>query len=344
MEAHFDARKLNQKQQEQLRLNAVAMRFSGIKRVDVALRLGVNPDTVSRWTKAAKQGKKALLQKKRGHAGQPKLSKAQARTICRLIQDHHPEQLKLPFALWTREAIRELVFQKFDIRIAVRTMGTYLRHWGFTPQKPARQAVEQKPETVKQWLQETYPAVEARAKTEKALIFWGDEMGLRSDHQAGRSYSPKGKTPIVKVSGNRFRCNMISALSNKGELMFSVFEGSFVVDIFLRFLQRMLKQMKGRKVFLVVDGHPVHKAKLVKAWLEERKNLIELFFLPGYSPELNPDELLNQDLKATVFEKGRPKNKQDLKSKLKAKLHSIQKQPHKVKAYFQKQAVRYAAA
>lgn len=344
MNTSFDARKLNQKQQEAIRLKAVAMRLSGVKRVDVALRLGVNPDTVSRWTKRAKQGKKALLQKKRGSSAHAKLNPAQARKICRLIQDKHPEQLKLPFALWTREAIRELVLRLFDIKIAVRTMGTYLRKWGFTPQKPARQAVEQKPDSVKQWLEETYPAIEARAKVEKALIFWGDEMGLRSDHQAGRSYSPRGKTPIVKVSGKRFSCNMISALSNKGELMFSVFEGSFMVAVFLRFLERMLKQMKGRKVFLVVDGHPVHKAKLVKAWLEERKDLIELFFLPGYSPELNPDELLNQELKATVFSQGRPSSRDDLKHKLKAKLHSIQKQPHKVKAYFQKQPVRYAAA
>jgi hypothetical protein len=252
--------------------------------------------------------------------------------------------LKLPFALWTREAVQALIFQKYGIKIAVRTMGTYLRSWGFTPQKPARQAIEQQDKKVRDWLEKEYPAIEARAQKEKALILWGDEMGLRSDHQAGRSYSLKGKTPVVQVSSNRFRCNMISALSNKGQLVFSVFEGSFVTPVFSEFLKRLVRQFKGQKLFLVVNGHPVHKARLIKNWLAEHKNSIELFLLPVYSPELNPDELLNQELKATVYKTGRPKDKQDLKRKLKARLYSIRKQPGKVMAYFQKHSVRYAAS
>jgi hypothetical protein len=192
-------------------------------------------------------------------------------------------------------------------------------------------------------LEQEYPAIEAKAKAEKGLIYWGDEMGLRSDHQAGRSFSPTGKTPVVKVSGNRFRCNMISALSNRGQLAFSVFEGSFVIAVFLTFLQRLIQHAKGRKVFLIVDGHPVHRAKSVKEWLANKAPLIELFYLPGYSPERNPDELLNQELKATIYASGRPTSKNDLKRKLKAKLYSIQKQPDKIRAYFKKHSVRYAA-
>jgi transposase len=191
---------------------------------------------------------------------------------------------------------------------------------------------------VKRWLEEEYPALEERAKREKARLLWGDEMGLRSDHQAGRSYSPRGKTPIVKVTGNRFGCNMISAVSNKGELAFSLFEGSFKVPVFLGFLERLVKQAKkerqGQKVIFIMDGHPVHRAKAVKAWLAERNDALELVFLPGYSPQLNPDELLNQELKATVFSRGRPRTRKELKTKLRHKLHSIQKQPHKVTAYF----------
>jgi transposase len=339
-----DARSLTQEQQELLRRKAVEMVLNGQKQVEVAQLLGIHKDTVNRWVKKANtSGQKALAKRKRGKPPDAKLTQAQATCICRLIEDKHPEQLKLPFALWTREAVRELIVKKYGIKLAIRTMGNYLRKWGFTPQKPARQAIEQNDTKVNQWLAEQYPAIEARAKQEKALIYWGDEMGLRSDHQAGRSYSRKGKTPIVKVSGNRFRCNMISALNNKGQLAFSVFEGSFVVSVFLGFLQRLVRYAKGRKLFLIVDGHPVHKANAVKTWLKEHSQQLELFFLPGYSPELNPDELLNQELKATVFSQGRPRNKDELKFKLKTKLHSLQKQPCKIQAYFQKDTVRYAA-
>jgi len=344
MKSSTDARRFSQDQQELLRKKAVGMVFSGQKQVEVARLLGVHKDTVGRWVQKAKtSGQKALAKRKRGRAPRRKLTRVQEARICRLIEDKHPEQLKLPFALWTREAVSELILKKYGVKLAIRTMGNYLKKWGFTPQKPARQAVEQNDERVKQWLQEEYPTIEARAKQEKALIYWADEMGLRSDHQAGRSYSRKGKTPIVKVSGNRFRCNMISALSNKGQLLFSVFEGNFVVPVFLAFLERLVRYTKGRKLFLIVDGHPVHRAKEVKTWLAEHTRNLKIFFLPGYSPELNPDELLNQELKATVFERGRPRNKGELKAKLKAKLYSIQKQPHKIRAYFKKDSVRYAA-
>ena len=344
MRAIRDARSLSQEQQELLRRKAVSMVLSGTKQVEVADLLDIARNSVGRWMKRFKLGgQKAIAKRKRGKAPTPKLNKTQESNICRLIQDKHPEQLKLPFALWTREAVRELILKKYGIQIAVRTMGSYLKKWGFTPQKPVRQAIEQNNEKVNQWLKEEYPAIEARAKQENALIYWEDEMGLRSDHQAGRSYSPRGITPVVKVSGNRFRCNMISALSNKGQLVFSVFEGNFVVPVFLAFLKRLIQYAQGRKLFLIADGHPVHKAKEVKAWLSEHTQHLELFFLPGYSPELNPDELLNQELKATVFQQGRPKNKNELKSKLKAKLYSIQKHPGKIKAYFKKDSVCYAA-
>lgn len=320
------------------------MKRSGIKQVEIARLLRVHKDTVSRWVRMAKsKGKRSLCSKKRGGPPPTRLSALQSRWICRQIEEKHPEQLKLPFALWTREAIATLIQQKYALKIPLRTLTDYLKRWGFTPQKPARQAVEQKPEAVQVWLEEAYPAIEAKAKAEKGLIYWEDEMGLRSDHQAGRSFSPKGRTPVVKVSGNRFRCNMISALTNRGQLAFSIFEGNFVVEVFFTFLGRLIRHARGRKVFLIADGHPVHKAKAVKAWLEQRPKEIELFYLPAYSPDRNPDELLNQELKATVYKTGRPKNKTDLKRKLKARLYSIQKQPQKIQAYFQKPSVRYAA-
>ena len=344
MREKTDARSLSPEQQELLRLKAVDMLKEGMKQVEIARLLDVHKDTVGRWAKKVRaKGKKSLARRKKGGPPPTRLTAPQSRWICQQIEEKHPEQLKLPFALWTREAIAALIRQKYGLVIPLRTLTDYLRRWGFTAQKPARQAIEQKPEAVRKWLEEEYPAIEAKAKAENGLIYWGDEMGLRSDHQAGRSFSPKGKTPVVKVSGNRFRCNMISALTNRGQLAFSIFEGNFVVPVFLGFLARLIRHAKDRKVFLIVDGHPVHKARLVKEWLADKSALLELFYLPGYSPDRNPDELLNQELKATVYAAGRPTCKNDLKGKLRAKLYSIQKQPHKIQAYFQKPSVSYAA-
>jgi transposase len=345
MRVKTDARSLRPEQQELLRLKAVKLLEEGMKQVEIARLLTVCKETVSRWAKKVRtEGKKSLARRRRGGPPPTRLTTQQCNWICKQIEEKHPEQLKLPFALWTREAIAALIQQKYGITVPLRTLTDYLKRWGFTPQKPARPAIEQKPESVRKWLEKVYPAIETKAKAENALIYWGDEMGLRSDHQAGRSFSPKGKTPVVKVSGNRFRCNMISALTNRGQLAFSIFEGNFVVPVFLGFLARLIRHAKGRKVFLIVDGHPAHKARLVKEWLADKSALLGLFYLPGYSPERNPDELLNQELKATVYKTGRPRTKTDLKRKLKAKLYSIQKQPDKIRAYFQKPSVSYAAA
>lgn len=345
MDKQRDRKRPTQEEQALLRQKAVDMVLAGVKQVQVARLLGIHKDTVSRCVvRARTEGKSSLGAKKRGGRKPCRLTAQQSRWIRKAVEEKHPEQLKLPFALWTREAIAALIQQKYALKLPLRTLTDYLRRWGFTPQKPARQAIEQKPQAVQAWLEKEYPAIEAKAKAENGLIYWEDEMGLRSDHQAGRSFSPKGKTPIVKVSGNRFRCNMISALTNRGQLAFSVFDGSFVTPVFLNFLQRLIQHAKGRKVFLIADGHPVHRAKAVKEWVKNRLTLIELFYLPAYSPDRNPDELLNQELKATVYKAGRPKNKGDLKRKLQARLYSIQKQPHKIQAYFQKASVRYATA
>jgi transposase len=345
MKREADARRLSQTEQALLRQKAVEMVIAGRKKVEIAGLLGVSRDAVGRWyTRYKKEGKKTFEAKKRGSPAPRVLSRRQEAWIQQKIIDRDPQQLKLPFALWTREAIAALIEQKYDLKVPLRTLTDYLRRWGFTPQKPARQALEQKSEAVRTWLEEEYPAIEAKAKAENGLIYWEDEMGLRSDHQAGRSFSPKGVTPVVKVSGKRFRCNMISALTNRGQLAFSIFEGNFTTPVFLRFLQHLIRHAKGRKVFLIADGHPVHRAKAIKEWLKERPKEIELFYLPAYSPDRNPDELLNQELKATVYKTGRPKDRKDLKRKLQARLYAIQKQPHKIQAYFKKPSVSYAAA
>lgn len=220
-------------------------------------------------------------------------------------------------------------------------MGDYLRAWGFTPQKPVRIAYEKNNQAVQEWLATTYPTIAKRAKQEKAIIYWGDEMGLRSDHQVGRSYGLRGQTPAVPGTGKRFSCSMISAITNQGHLCFRVFEGRFVGALLLDFMKRLIKQAN-RKVFLIIDGHPVHHAKLVKKWVEDHADQIEVFYLPSYSPELNPDELLNQDVKTNVSRHHRPNNLVEMKTSLRSYLFSTQKQPNIIKSYFNESHVKYA--
>jgi transposase len=296
--------------------------------------------------KARQKGVTSLKARPRGGRKPALLKPWQAARIVGIIRERNPDQLKLPlpYVLWTREAVQKLIFQKYGIQLALRTISDYLARWGMTPQKPVSRAYQQNSEAVQLWLEEKYPAIVARAKKEKGLLFWEDEMGLRSDHVAGRGFSLKGVKPVLERTGDRFGCNMISAISNLGKLYFSIFEGSFKIPVFLDFLKRLIQQNKGRKVFLIADGHPVHKARLIQDWLEENKSRIELFLLPGYSPERNPDELLNQELKATVFRARRPTNKQELKALLRKRLCQIQKIPQKIQSYFQARYTAYAAA
>jgi transposase len=238
--------------------------------------------------------------------------------------------------------VRELIEDRFGVSLALSTVGAYLRDWGFTPQKPVRRAFEQSPAAVQKWLTETYPAIEARAKKEKAVIYWGDETGLRSDHQAGRTYGLKGQTPVIPGTGQRFSVNMISAITNRGQMSFMVYEETFRVSTFLKFLKRLVKHAGG-KVFLIIDGHPVHRAKLVQKWRAEHLGELEIFYLPGYSPELNPDELWNQDLKSNALGRRRPRTKAELAADARSYARSTQRRPEAVRSYFQEEYVRYAA-
>ena len=260
------------------------------------------------WSQYKQGGKKALYSKKRGVQGGKKLKKDQAYKVRQLIKEKLPEQLKLPFGLWTREAVQQLILNKFDVELSRWQVGRYLKSWGYTPQKPIKKAFEQKPEQVKKWLEEEYPNIEARAKSEKATIYFGDETGCRSDHQAGKSYAPKGQTPIIKATGKRYTVNIISAISNRGHLQFMLMDKGFNSEVFKTFLQQMVKYSK-RKVFFITDNHPAHKTNKLNQWLEEHKDKIEVFFIPPYSPELNPQEYVNQDLKTNIIGKKRAINK-----------------------------------
>jgi len=317
--------------------------LSGRTQLAVAEMFCISRQSVSKWLKDYKaQGCKALKTKRQGRPTGGTLKPWQAAQIVNAIKDRHPDQLKLPFYLWTREAVCQLIERRFGIRLSVWTIGRYLKRWGFSPQKPVRRAYEKDDKAVQQWLKEKYSDIRQQTKQEKARIYWGDEMGLRSDDNLGRSYGKRGKTPVIPCTGQRFGCNMISAITNQGQLNFTIFKGSFNNQVFLSYLKRLTKQAK-QKVFLIIDRHPVHRASKVKTWVDNNSKKISIFFLPSYSPELNPDEMLNQDVKSNAIGRRRPHNQNEMLQNVRKFLFSRQKQPQIVQNYFKEQYVRYAA-
>ena len=341
---HLDFRSLTPQAQEAVRFKAMAALAAGRSKTEVAGIFGVSRQALHTWVaRRKKSGPQALRAKQRGRPPGGQLTARQEKTIARLIADHCPDQLKLPFYLWTREAVAALIAQRFGVRLSVWTVGRLLARLGFTAQKPARAAFEQDSKAVGSWLKRRYPAIRSLARREKAVIFWADEMGLRGDHAAGRSFSPKGCTPVILGTGQRFRCNLISAITNRGHLQFMVFKHRFTVAVLLKFLRRLLRQNRGRKIFLILDSHPVHRAQVVLRWFKRHRAALRVYFLPGYSPELNPDEYLNQDVKANAVGRTRPLDRTELTGNIRAYLRSTQAHPSLVKRYFQESHVRYAS-
>src|SRR5215211_3318975 len=342
-----DARSLPGAAQAALRKRAVQAVLDGMSQVEAAQVFGVHPNAVNRWVKRYQEGGwPALAERRRGRrpGEQAALSPAQEQEVIALVRDATPDQLGLAGFLWTREAVAELILERYGVRLARTTVGRYLRLWRFSPQKPQRRALEQNPAAVRRWLAETYPAIVAAAKGQGGMVLWLDEMGVRSDAAAGRSWAPVGQTPVIKRTGKRFKVNMISAVSNAGRLRFRLFVGSFTGPVFIDFLRRLLRDCAGRKVHLIVDGHPVHRAKLVSAWVGRHAERIELHFLPGYSPELNPVELLNHDVKANAAGRRRPRSAGELRDELHGYLRRRQRQPEVLVGFFNHPTTRYAAA
>jgi transposase len=345
--ADEDTRSLSGAAQAALRSRAVQAVLDGMTQAEAARVFRVHPNAVNRWIRRYREGGWAGLgEQRRGRrpGEQAALSESQQQEVIALVRDSTPDQLGLAGFLWTRDAVAELISQRSGLLLARTTVGGYLRGWGFSPQRPQRRALEQNPAAVRRWLEETYPAIRARAKREGGVVLWLDEMGVRSDAAAGRSWAPIGQTPVVKRTGKRFRVNMISAISNAGMLRFRLFVGSFNSQVFIDFLRRLLRDCGGRKVHLIVDGHPVHRAKLVSAWVGRHADQIELHFLPGYSPELNPVELLNHDVKANAAGRRRPRSAGELRDELHGYLRRRQRQPAALVRFFDHPTTRYAAA
>jgi transposase len=340
-----DTRKLPDAALNERRRLAVKLRLAGVSIRETASQCELSTNTVMSAQRAYEQGGWAAVKVKRGH--RPKgsgrlLSAKEEQEVQWLIQDRTPDQLKMNYALWTRQAVSELIEVRTGVRMQVRTVGKYLKRWGYTPQKPLKKAYEQSPAAVGTWLKETYPAIAKRAKTEGVEIHWGDETGLRSDDVRGRGYAPKGQTPVLRVNAKREGLSVISTVTNKGEMRWKVFAGALNAKILIAFLGR-LTRMQRTKIFLILDNLRVHHSKLVKQWLAENADKIEVFYLPSYSPELNPDELLNADLKHSVTTAAPARTAKALTRTAVGSLRSIQKQPKRVQSYFLHKDVSYAA-
>ena len=339
----IDTRRLSPDAQEHLRRRVVAAVRGGMGKSEAARTFGVSRTSIHAWLeKVYRGGARALKSKPRGRPRRSRLAGWQAANVVRAIEGGCPDQLRLPFALWTREAVQHFLVDRFDVDVSVWTVGRYLANWGLTPQKPLRRAYERDPVAVQHWLDTEYPAIVKQAQAEKGEIHWGDQMGLRSDHQTGTSYGRRGRTPVIPGTGQRFRCNVMSTITNRGHLAFMVFKERFTAAVCLRFLRRLVRQAR-RNVFLIVDRHPVHRSAKVKRWLAANHKKIALFFLPGYSPDLNPDEFLNQDVKSNALGRQRPAHQTEMIAGVRSYLHSTQRQPELVKSYFHADSVRYAA-
>lgn len=344
-----DARSLSQDAQEALRIRGVRLLEAGHTQVEVAGFCGVNVRQVQRWVARFREGGwKGLEKRRRGRSTEDQivLSAVQQQRLVRAVASKNPEQLRIPGLLWTRSAVRDLIERECGVRLNVSTVGRYLRRWGFTLKRPVKRPLEADPVVVEAWLADVYPELKKRAARENALILWQDESGIQlRSLLPPAGYAPRGERLVARVSGKRISQNMISALSNGGQLHFSVYEGRFTAKLFIDFLRRLTATYPGRKLFLVCDNHSTHHAKAVSAWVAKHSDRIELHFLPAYSPQPGPDEYLNQDVKRhirTVYP--RPVDKPGLKATLRSFLKSRQRTPRIVANYFQAPLVRYAAA
>lgn len=337
-----DARSLPPAAQEALRIRAVAAVKTGMKHVEVAKLFGVARQTVDAWVVQHRRGgMSALRARRRGRPLGKQLTAQQGQRVKKLIVGRYPEQLRLPCCLWTRDAVRELIRRCYGLRLSVWTVGRYLQAWGLTPQKPKRRAYERNPEAVRHWLEADYPAIQRQAMQERAEIHWLDQMGMRSDHQTGLSYGLKGITPVIPGTGKRFRCNLISAITNRGTLRFMIYRCKFEAPVMIDFLRRLMRD-RARPIYVIADRHPVHRSAKVRAWLQKRAGTIRLFYLPSYSPELNPDEMLNNDVKSNALGRKRPKDEKEMTRGARSYLLKRQRHPEIVRRYFNEESVRYA--
>ena len=339
-----DARRQSLDELHERRKQVIRLYKKGYKIMRIVALTGLSWPTVRTAIDLYETGGAAALKPKaRGkQEGEGRsLTPSQEDKIRKLICDKRPEQLKMYFALWTRSAVMLLIERECAIKLSARAVGNYLKRWGFTPQKPIRRAYEQRPDAVKKWLDEEYPAIARRVKSEGGEIHWGDETALVNTDVRGRGYAPKGQTPVAYAPGSRQKLSMISTVTNKGKARWMIVDDVFNADRLIEFFAALIKDASA-KIFLILDNLRVHHSKPVKAWLADHGDRIEVFYLPSYAPELNPDERLNADLKHAIGAKVAVRTKAKLKSAAEAHMATIETSTERVKAYFRDPNVQYA--
>lgn len=337
-----DARKLPQEAQRQNRRIAFHMRELGYSSVEIAKVLNVDSRTVLYWFQVASEHSReqAIQGGERGGSRGRMLSPGEEEEIQKMMIGVTPERRDLPFSLWTREAVQALIRRETGVDMPISTVGSYLKRWDFVPQKPLKRAYEQDGSEVKEWL-DKFPEIEKRVLEEGAEIFWGDEVGFRNDQPAGRSYAPKGRTPVRDVPVKRFSINMISAINRAGEVSFMFYKQSLTAEVMITFLEYFIRDAQCKR-FLIIDNHPVHSCKRVAKWLSEHKDKVELIYLPAYSPKLNPDEYLNGDLKQRMYTGLLPRTQSNLEYKISSIMEWLHSASDHVKSYFSHPDVFYA--
>jgi transposase len=338
----LDARRLSHKTLEEIRIRAVTQVQQGKSPEEVVAALGMTRCCIYNWLAAYRSGGWDALKAKELYGRPKKLTGKQMELIYKIIIQGNPQQYRFSFALWTLGLIQKLIYMKLGIKLSTASVWRLMKQLGLTCQRPLFRAYQQDKKAVDNWLRFTYPKIRALAKKAKADIFFGDEAGIRSDFHAGTTWAPKGETPTVISNGQRFGLNIISAVSPRGEMRFMIVDGTVKTQEFITFLSRLLIGAK-RKIFLIVDGHPTHRSKRVKEYVTATNGRLGLFYLPGYSPELNPDEFVWNDLKNQVIGRKFVSTKEDLKSMVLGGMRSMQKNPKKIKSYFQAKHTQYAA-
>lgn len=325
------------------RIRAVQLLESGWRAEDVAEALGVSRGSVFAWQKTYREHGLAALSTKIASGRQATLTDQQMMRVYTWIVGSDPRAHAFGFALWTRQLVRDLVVRHFGVRLSLPTIGRILRKLGLSPQRPLYRAYQQDPGKVRVWKQETFPAIKAEAAAVGGEVFFADEAGIRTDHHAGTTWGPIGRTPVVVATGERKTVNMISAVNAKGLLRFRVFEGALNAGGFIDFCRRLLDDAAG-PVFLIVDGHPAHRAKTTADYVESTNGRLRLFFLPGYSPELNPDEWVWKNVKHDRLKRAVPMSQAEMKRLAASALHRLQKMPHLVRGFFADPHLAYIRA
>jgi len=338
----MDARRLDRKTLTELRKRAVASVQRGESPEVVARVLGVSRQAMYGWLARYREGGWGNLDAKRRGGRPHKLDGPAMKWVYDAVTMKNPLQLKFPFALWTSKMIGQAILKRFGINLSKASVCRLLNQLGLTPQRPLWRAYQQNPEAVEKWLNKEYPRIKDLAKTMKAKIYFGDEAGIRSDHHGGTTWGAKGKTPVVRSTGSRFGLNMISAVSAQGEFRFMVVKGRVNSLQFFEFVKRLVHNAD-RPVFLIVDGNPFHRAKTVKTFAEANKDRFRLFHLPPYSPELNPDERVWNDVKNNAVGKKSIESPDQLHKNVISFFRQLQCSPSRVRSYFANETTRYAA-